>query len=363
MEREIYVDILVFLNTVINFFLLLITACIAGREKKTGRILAAAFFGGVYALILLLPQLGGPVLTLTRAAMAAAMTAIAFPFRSLRTFLFQWGLLYLAGFLFAGLMVAVWIVFSPPSMLYGNGVVYFHIPALALVLGVLVIYGLVWLFTRRRQSQWEEGALEKVRMGIGGGQVDLWGAVDTGNRLSDPFSGLPVVICRYQSVKQLLPPAFVTYFQQPSPDRMEKAAMDGIRFIPYEAIGKTGLLPVLRPDFLTIQKGGRYQQVEQVEAAIADQDFFDPGCGILLHPGLQRLESPQKSFQKKGDWYGKDRKEKSDGAAGTALGRKKGDFLHKRAGKPPRAVDQRGGSTGLSKAAGGSRSPGHADCP
>ena len=97
MEREIYVDILVFLNTVINFFLLLITACIAGREKKTGRILAAAFFGGVYALILLLPQLGGPVLTLTRAAMAAAMTAIAFPFRSLRTFLFQWGLLYLAG--------------------------------------------------------------------------------------------------------------------------------------------------------------------------------------------------------------------------------------------------------------------------
>ena len=32
--------------------------------------------------------------------------AVAFPFRSLRTFLFQCGLLYLAGFLFAGLMRA-----------------------------------------------------------------------------------------------------------------------------------------------------------------------------------------------------------------------------------------------------------------
>ena len=121
MEQDIYVDILVFLNTVINFFLLLVTAALAGRERKTGRILAAAFFGGIYALILLLPQLNGPVLTLTRIAAAAIMTAVAFPFRSIRTFLFQCGLLYLAGFLFAGLMVAIWILFTPPSMLYGAG--------------------------------------------------------------------------------------------------------------------------------------------------------------------------------------------------------------------------------------------------
>lgn len=86
MEQDIYVDILVFLNTVINFFLLLVTAALAGRERKTGRILAAAFFGGIYALILLLPQLNGPVLTLTRIAAAAIMTAVAFPFRSIRTF-------------------------------------------------------------------------------------------------------------------------------------------------------------------------------------------------------------------------------------------------------------------------------------
>lgn len=35
MEQDIYVDILVFLNTVINFFLLLVTAALAGRERKT----------------------------------------------------------------------------------------------------------------------------------------------------------------------------------------------------------------------------------------------------------------------------------------------------------------------------------------
>ena len=49
MEQEIYVDILVFLNTVINFFLIMMTAALAGREKRIGRILAAAFLGGIYA--------------------------------------------------------------------------------------------------------------------------------------------------------------------------------------------------------------------------------------------------------------------------------------------------------------------------
>lgn len=47
MEQDIYVDILVFLNTVINFFLLLVTAALAGRERKTGRNSGRqGFFGG-----------------------------------------------------------------------------------------------------------------------------------------------------------------------------------------------------------------------------------------------------------------------------------------------------------------------------
>ena len=361
MEQDIYVDILVFLNTVINFFLLLVTAALAGRERKTGRILAAAFFGGIYALILLLPQLNGPVLTLTRIAAAAIMTAVAFPFRSLRTFLFQCGLLYLAGFLFAGLMVAIWILFTPPSMLYGNGVVYFHIPAMGLVLGVLAVYGIVWLCTRRRQMQREERGLAQVQIGIDGRQVSLWGEVDTGNRLSDPFSGLPVVLCRYRSIKELLPEPLTAYFERPGPDRIEKAARQGIRFIPYEAVGKKGLLPVVRPDFLAIKQNGRYQQVEQVMAAIADQDFFDSDYGILLHPGLQRLDRPKKTFQEKGDRYGKDNQGENRCASGSYLGRKRVGLLHKRAGEPAGAADQGRGGAGVSAAPGGRGSERNAD--
>ena len=45
-------------------------------------------------------------------------------------------------------------------------------------------------------------------------------------------------------------------------------------------------------------------------AAIADQDFFGSGYGILLHPGLQRLGRTKKSFQEKGIGMGKTIREK-----------------------------------------------------
>ena len=150
------------------------------------------------------------------------------------------------------------------------------------------------------------------------------GEVDTGNRLSDPFSGLPVVLLPLSVHKGAVARAADSVFLNGlAQTGLKKAARQGIRFIPYEAGRKKGLLPVVRPDFLAIKQNGRYQQVEQVMAAIADQDFFDSGYGILLHPGLQRLDRPKKLFRKKGDRYGKDNQGENRCASGSYLGRKR----------------------------------------
>ena len=60
MEQDIYVDILVFLNTVINFFCFCYRRP-GGTGKKNRENSGGGIFGGIYALILLLPQLNGPV--------------------------------------------------------------------------------------------------------------------------------------------------------------------------------------------------------------------------------------------------------------------------------------------------------------
>ena len=359
-EQEIYVDILVLLNTGINYFLLLITAVVAGRRAKPLRVLAAAFCGGMYALILLLPQCSGPVLTVTRICMAVVMTAIAFPIQSLRTFLYQCGLLYLAGFLFAGLMMAVWFLLSPSHMQYGNGIVYFHIPATALVLGILAVYSAFWIIAKFRQQIPQKEILQ-VRMGVGGKQVALWGMVDTGNRLMDPFTGNPVVICRYQSVKALLPEALHAYFRSPKLEQMQQAAAQGIRFIPYEAVGKTGILPVIQPDFITIEQNGKDRQVAQVTAAIADQDFFDPNYGILLHPGLQRMDRPNKKVQGEGDRYGKIHQRKIGHTVGPRSGNQGDRVLYQRTGESAAALDTGGRGEGVPAFAPGQNRQGDAD--
>ena len=52
----IYIDILVCLNVIVNYFLLLASGKFLSRPYKRWRILLGAFLGGLYSLYILLPQ-------------------------------------------------------------------------------------------------------------------------------------------------------------------------------------------------------------------------------------------------------------------------------------------------------------------
>lgn len=139
--------------------------------------------------------------------------------------LFQCGLLYLAGFLFGGLMVAVW--FFAAAAQYGlcQWDCLFSHPRIGpggMRAGLLRI-GLA--FTRRRHPGKEIQGIAQVRITLNGKQVSLIGMVDTGNHLTDPFSGKPVVLCRYQLVKEILPESICRYFDREDALRFEQAAM------------------------------------------------------------------------------------------------------------------------------------------
>ena len=51
-------------------------------------------------------------------------------------------------FIFAGLMLAVWLVFKPSGMVYNNAAVYFDIDVKLLVLSTVVCYVVLTLFSK-----------------------------------------------------------------------------------------------------------------------------------------------------------------------------------------------------------------------
>ena len=57
MQQVIYVDVLIFLNTIITFIILLTTVEISGVSPKTFRLLTGSLLGGIFSLIILAPEM------------------------------------------------------------------------------------------------------------------------------------------------------------------------------------------------------------------------------------------------------------------------------------------------------------------
>jgi|GEM_PF-742792 len=96
----------------------------------------------------------------------------------------------------------------------------------------------------RRIDQWEVRLMMRSDYGV----ARLSALIDTGNRLREPVSGLPVVIVEHRCVKRLLPAGF----------SLEGAVQNlppGFRVASYGALGGGGKLLLMRPREIFLSYG------------------------------------------------------------------------------------------------------------
>ena len=128
------------------------------------------------------------------------------------------------------------------------------------------------------------GELTAVRLTLGGRSVELTALRDTGNTLTDPVSGVPVLVAEGARLLPLLPPGTLEPRELADPvDCLEKLR-DGplagrARLLPYRAVGvERGLLLALRPDGLWV--GG--ERVDMLAALSPTPVSDGGGYGALL---------------------------------------------------------------------------------
>ena len=99
--------------------------------------------------------------------------------------------------------------------------------------------------------------------------------LDTGNLLTEPFSGLPVIVARRNSLVQVLPKGFPTGQEN-----------GNLRVIPYSAVGGEGLLCAFRPQSVELRLGRRKQSVE---CYVAVSDSLEGEYDGIINPKLLDL--------------------------------------------------------------------------
>lgn len=225
-----------------------------GRGRVSAkRLFAAAGLGAMYATLAQLPVFhilrAMPLMLMP----ALGMAYIALPRSGVRQYAIS-ALSMLAGFIFLGGVQLVTL-----RLITGN-------PVPALVLGALLGGMALLVMNARRQSRlvtWEVSVYFSYR----GREARFRALIDTGNRLREPISGLPVLIVERALIGDM--------------------PMDGTRHLSFGALGGSGKMPCFMPDILLIRYSDGYMKAPDIW--IAAYDGIIPGGVHALAPPIAGL--------------------------------------------------------------------------
>ena len=279
MKQVIYIDVLICVNLVINYFLILATSKFLYLRLKRLRLILGEVLGAVYSLYILLPDYPVFVSLITRLFMAATIMGTVFGFKNLKILAKSVAYFFVVSFLFSGIMFGMWYVFRPRGMAINNGVVYFNISPLLLIASSLVAYTVIEVTNRILEKKENKNLVCSVLVKVGERQVNFAAKVDTCNSLREPFSNLPVIVASEEVLKPVLPQDFQFLIKG---NEMQNFEGFKIRFIPFQTVSGEGLLPAFKPDVVKIKNDFE----KEAYIAVCSKEVLPDGTFSLINPLL-----------------------------------------------------------------------------
>lgn len=290
MKQTVYIDILFIINQFINYFLLLTCAKLSKVCFMRVRLFLAASLGGAYSLVILLPEmpLAGDIAA--RSAACVLIIIIAFKIEGLKHFFKLLAVFFGINFAFAGVMLALWLMFRPNSMIYKNGSVYFDINLTYLAIMTIICYAVIILISKLAERRISPAHLYELTIYMNGKSVCANAIFDTGNSLVDAFTGYPVIIAQLDFVRPLLSENFIACVEKGNLTDFD----GGTRLIPYRSVGGEGLLPAFRPDKVRLKSISFDKAAEKVYIAVCRQKLKQGEYSALLSNALELSQGDTK---------------------------------------------------------------------
>lgn len=269
----VYVDVLVGLNWFVNFFLLLGVSKIGKTPLKFWRNLLASFVLAVSSLTIFLPPLSALWEGVLRIAFAGLGVVIAFGFRSVGVFLKNTGMLFAAAFAYGGIMLGLWYVFHPENLVIHNGVTYFNISPIALIVFTLISYGVLWFLRKNFGKEPTFEPFVTLHIQKENKTVTLQAKVDTGFTLEDIYTNSPLVL-----------------FSPKISQCLGLTSSEAFRLLPYETVNGAGLLPSVTVEGVTACYGKIQVTFPKICGALGEQDFHSSFDALVGYDFIERME-------------------------------------------------------------------------
>jgi stage II sporulation protein GA (sporulation sigma-E factor processing peptidase) len=228
----VYVDVLIVLNTLVNYFILLGVRKITRAHTVRWRIALGALSAGFSSLLIFFDDYG-VLMTLFKILSAVVTIVITFGIRPYKQFLKRLFLLFAITFIFGGFVLAVYIFFDKDIMIYSNGIVYFDVSMTFLIICSVISYLIITIISKILDKKAPVGKEYITTIQNKGLNITCTALMDTGNNLRDPFSGYPVIMVDKSVFNQLF--------------NEEK-----IRLIPVSTVSGDSLIRAFKPENVSV---------------------------------------------------------------------------------------------------------------
>ncbi len=279
MKQVVYVDVLVALNIIVSFFLIKSVCAIAREKPRTVRVLIGSVMGGVYSLVIFLPDVHTALIISGRMIFIFAVTLIVFGFGGIRRFLRCYLLLCAVSMLCAGVLVALWLLLLPQTVMLRNGSFYVDVSFVQLVLICALVYVGARLFGRFLAKRSSEEANVRLEITFRGKKVNANGIIDTGNTLRDSFTGEPVSVISQSLALALLPEDYFKAATEPMSGDMP----EGMHLIVSDTVGSSALMCSFRAESMVLIASDKQIKFENTTLAVSTRETFSGGRNVLVN--------------------------------------------------------------------------------
>ncbi len=206
MQYDVYADVMFLTNFTADALALALVRLFMKRRARTGRVLAAAAFGALYATVFFFLDAPLYVSAPLGAVSLFLIILIAFGFGSVKKLVSRAVIfaLALAGFAAA---TAVLALFTPlgGKIIFAGGFYYFDLSFFTVLISSLLSTALCFFVNLKKRPEAEKGAVYGAAVTVFGKTVKCRALMDTGNSLFDGIYGVPIIVCEYKTLKDALP--------------------------------------------------------------------------------------------------------------------------------------------------------------
>lgn len=285
MINIVYIDILLILNLYVSYFLIKGSSVFLHEHIKAWRCVLGASAGALSSLVILLPELPALLNLSIKLASGLVVVLIAFGFHSIYRYLKNALVFITVNVAFAGIMLALWYFASPLGMVYKNGYAYFDISFAAITISTIAAYGLIKAVRHILDVKFGLDRIYSITVNNEGKTASFAAFPDSGNTMTDFFTGLPVIICDREACREIIPEVadMLSGFDELDPDIIK-----GVRLLPYSTINGSGLMPVFRPESIVISSDTGRSDSKRVTAmiGISQKKLSQDDTNAVFNPKL-----------------------------------------------------------------------------